>query len=286
MLAASDNSRARRAFRLAALVTAHSCAASIVTPDPWQHLSRAPAGGNRTPAGAGAAVGPAGPRRTAGQTRPARGRPGRSRPSRRRSAASLPIVIMLVGLFVTGLGVEHVTGANILPGWLNAGNRPPPRKFPVLKASQPVGITIPSIRLRAVVHNVGLAPDGTIGVPPPEKADEVAWYDQSPSPGQFGPAVLVGHVDTRNAPAVFHDLDRLRPGAKVEISRQDRSVAIFEVNKVERFDKSHLPVEEVYNDFSRPGLRLITCGGPWVGGQLGYADNVVVFASLVRARRS
>jgi hypothetical protein len=42
----------------------------------------------------------------------------------------------------------------------------------------------------------------------------------------------------------------------------------------------------VYGDFTRPGLRLITCGGRWVGGELGYADNVVVFASLVRAYRA
>jgi hypothetical protein len=192
----------------------------------------------------------------------------------------------LIGIFVTGLGVEHVTGSAVLPGWLNAGSRPPPREFPVLKASPPVGISIPSLRLRAVVHNVGLAPDGTIGVPPPDKTDEAGWYDQSPTPGQFGPAVIVGHVDTRSEPAVFHDLGRLRAGAKVEISRQDRSVAIFEVNKVDRFDKSQLPVERVYGDFSRPGLRLITCGGRWVGGRTGYEENVVVFASLVQARRS
>ena len=61
-------------------------------------------------------------------------------------------------------------------------------------------------------------------------------------------------------------------------------MAVFEVNSVEKFDKGRLPVDEVYGDFSRPSLRLITCGGQWVGGETGYADNVVVFASLVKAR--
>jgi hypothetical protein len=42
----------------------------------------------------------------------------------------------------------------------------------------------------------------------------------------------------------------------------------------------------VYGDFTRPGLRLITCGGQWVGGELGYADNVIVFASLVSSHRA
>ena len=62
-------------------------------------------------------------------------------------------------------------------------------------------------------------------------------------------------------------------------------MAVFEVDSVERFNKEQLPVEQVYGDFSRPTLRLITCGGRWVGGDTGYTDNVVVFASLVAARR-
>jgi hypothetical protein len=47
------------------------------------------------------------------------------------------------------------------------------------------------------------------------------------------------------------------------------------------YAKSRVPAKEVYGDFSRPGLRVITCGGAWVGGEEGYADNIVVFASLV-----
>ena len=42
-------------------------------------------------------------------------------------------------------------------------------------------------------------------------------------------------------------------------------------------------VDRVYGDYSRPGLRLVTCGGNWLGGGEGYSDNVIVFASLVKA---
>jgi hypothetical protein len=306
---APDNRFAYRIFRLAAEVANHSCAASVVTPEPPRRTVEAPdpgdgphrgvariyppghpAAGQVVPLGAGLPAAPLEPISPARLLR--NGRPFRRSGTRRQAArrtripTQLSVFLVLIGIFVSGLGLHQVTGANVLPSWLDAGSRPPPRKFPVLKASTPVGIKIPSIRLEAVVHNVGMAPDGTIAVPGPDRADEAGWYDQSPTPGQFGPAVLVGHVDTRNAPAVFHDLNKLRPGSKVEISREDRSVAIFEVNKVERFDKSQLPVQRVYGDFSRPVLRLITCGGAWVGGQTGYADNVIVFASLVKARRS
>ncbi|HEU4424024.1 MAG TPA: class F sortase, partial [Pilimelia sp.] len=63
-------------------------------------------------------------------------------------------------------------------------------------------------------------------------------------------------------------------------------VAIFKVNSVERFAKTRLPAERVYGDYSRPSLRLITCGGRWLGTGIGYEDNLVVFASLVDARRA
>jgi sortase (surface protein transpeptidase) len=155
----------------------------------------------------------------------------------------------------------------------------------VLEPSRPIRIAIPSIDVRAPVRALGLADDGSIAVPPLRRHHEAGWFDRSPTPGQFGPAVIVGHADTRTGPSIFHELTRLRPGARVEVTRRDRAVAVFEVNSVERFGKATLPVERVYADFTRPGLRLITCGGEWVGGGIGYADNIVVFASLISTRK-
>jgi sortase (surface protein transpeptidase) len=147
-------------------------------------------------------------------------------------------------------------------------------------------IVIPSIDVRASVHGVGRDRDGGIAVPALALTNEAGWFTEGPSPGQYGPAILVGHVDTRDRPAVFSRIDDLRAGARIEITRRDRNVAVFEVNSVETFGKSDLPVARVYNDYSRPGLRLITCGGSWVGGDLGYASNVIVFASLVAVHKA
>ncbi|MGQ5262691.1 class F sortase [Micromonospora sp. ZYX-F-536] len=193
-------------------------------------------------------------------------------------------VAALMVLIVAMLGIEQVTGVSLLPDRITAGLRPPPKKFPVLPASRPVGLAIDTLDLQAPVHDVGIAPDGTIAVPDAARAQEAGWYDQGPTPGQYGPAVIVGHVDTTSGPAVFHGLRDLRSGDRIEVTRSDGSVAVFEVDSVERFDKEKLPVEDVYGDFSRPSLRLITCGGQWVGGETGYSDNVVVFASLTKAR--
>ncbi|MCG5439414.1 class F sortase [Micromonospora foliorum] len=215
-------------------------------------------------------------------------RPAGSPSARHRFGTSpgLPVLAIaaLMVLIVAMLGVEQVTGMSLLPERLSAGLRPPPKKFPVLPASRPTSLAIEKIDVRAPVHDVGIAPDGTIAVPDAARAQEAGWYDQGPTPGQYGPAVIVGHVDTTSGPAVFHKLRELRSGDEIEVTRTDQRVAVFEVNSVEKFDKGGLPVDEVYGDFSRPSLRLITCGGRWVGGETGYADNVVVFASLVKAR--
>ncbi|WP_341721378.1 class F sortase [Micromonospora sp. FIMYZ51] len=205
---------------------------------------------------------------------------------RRRSGPGLPALAVgaLMLLIITMLGVERVTGMSVLPDRFIAGLVPPPKEFPVLPASQPLGLEISSIELEAPVHSVGIAPDGSIAAPTTERAQEAGWYDQGPTPGQYGPAVIVGHVDTHTGPAVFAHLRELRAGDRVEVARSDGSVAIFEVDRVGRYDKEKLPAGEVFGDFSRPQLRLITCGGRWVGGETGYADNVIVFASLVEAR--
>ncbi|MER7458368.1 class F sortase [Micromonospora sp. NPDC126480] len=198
----------------------------------------------------------------------------------------IPVLVIgtLMVLIIAMLGVERITGMSVLPDRFTAGLRPPPKEFPVLPASPPVAIEIDAIDVAAPVHTVGLAPDGTIAAPDAARAQEAGWYDQGPTPGQYGPAVIVGHVDTSTGPAVFHGLRDLRAGDRVEVTRTDRKVAVFEVNSVERFDKERFPADQVFGDFDRPNLRLVTCGGRWVGGETGYADNVVVFASLVRAR--
>ncbi len=217
---------------------------------------------------------------------PARAAPATTRryaPSRHPGVPVL-VVASVMALIVAMLGLERVTGVSVLPDRIVAGLRPPPKKFPVLPASPPTDLSIGKLDLRAPVHRVGIAPDGSIDVPDVDRAGEVGWYDQGPTPGQYGPAVLVGHVDTTTGPAVFHGLKNLDDGDRIEVTREDRSVAVFEVTSIERYGKEKLPVEDVYGDFSRPNLRLITCGGRWVGGETGYADNLVVYAALVKAR--
>ncbi|MFC7548846.1 class F sortase [Plantactinospora sp. GCM10030261] len=265
-------------------VLLQSGAASITTQDPTDYVPPgtlpvrpppAPVGGRRRPANPFAlGRGPVAHGSLNWRVRPRR-RLGPRRP--------MAVVLVLVGIVLAIVGYQQVTGTSLLAG-LYPEPGEPPRRFPMLAASEPTRIAARSIDLDAPLTSVGLAPDGTIAAPPDDQPQVAGWYDQSPTPGQYGPSVLVGHVDTRTGPAVFHQLGRLRTGDRVEIGRVDGTVAIFQVTSTKRYDKERFPADQVFGDFDRPGLRLITCGGRWVGGQVGYADNVVVYATLVAAR--
>lgn len=196
---------------------------------------------------------------------------------------SLAAMVLVLGLFTIGIGIGRDHGLSFAD-LFKPEAKAPPGDFPVLDPSQPTRISIPAIGVSAPVHGVGKAADGTIATPSLNLRNEAGWFKEGPTPGQFGPAIIVGHVDTKDKPAVFARLKDLTPGAKIEIKRRNRDVAIFEVNSVEQFNKDALPVSRVHQDYSRPSLRLITCGGSWVGGDTGYADNVIVFASLIGSR--
>ncbi|MGW5349561.1 class F sortase [Streptomyces sp. NPDC004031] len=148
--------------------------------------------------------------------------------------------------------------------------------------SSPERLRIPSLGVDTPVMALGLAPDGEVKVPPIEAHSPAGWYDGSPTPGQTGPSVLLGHVTVgAYGDGVFRHLDRMRPGDRVQVERADGSVATFAVERVQTVSKAHFPTQEVYGNVDHPALRLITCGGTKLTGGGGYPDNVIVYASLV-----
>ncbi len=201
----------------------------------------------------------------------------------------LAVVLVLVGVFATGAGLGRTAGPFDFADASTESSRstgsgaaaPASAAAPARKpASRPVRLAVPAIKVNAPVTPVGQAKDGSVDVPPLTEHDQTGWYDRGAVPGDPGRAIIVGHVDTKSGPAVFYRLRSLKPGARIQVTRADRSVVTFKVDSVEYFDKSNLPAARVYGDSGPAELRLITCGGEWVGGRTGYQDNVIVFASL------
>jgi sortase (surface protein transpeptidase) len=152
---------------------------------------------------------------------------------------------------------------------------------PPLPAALPTHVDIPAIGVSSDLLELGQNPDGTVEVPPLARDSEAGWYRFSPSPGQLGPAVLLGHVDSAQyGPGVFFRLGAVQPGDTVRVARADGSVATFRVTRVARFPKDRFPTLEVYGNTPDPELRLITCGGDFDRSARSYLDNIVVYATL------
>ncbi|MFF3861034.1 class F sortase [Streptomyces sp. NPDC002209] len=149
-----------------------------------------------------------------------------------------------------------------------------------LPASKPVRVRIPAAGVDAgPLLALGLAADGTVEVPSVADGDRIGWYTKAVTPGETGPAVLIGHFDTARGPAVLRNVSKIRTGDEITVSRADGSTAVFRVRELEQVDKKSFPTAKVYGNTARPELRLITCGGEITDGH--RPDNIIVYADLV-----
>lgn len=141
----------------------------------------------------------------------------------------------------------------------------------------PNRIQIPHIGVSASVVTLPASSEGAI--PVPSDAELAGWYSGGPSPGDPGPAVVVGHLDSEHGPAIFWRLAELRPGDAIIVGRAEGTTPQFVVRRVAGYPRSTFPSDEVYGATVAPELRMITCGGFFNPLTRQYFDNVVVFAA-------
>jgi sortase (surface protein transpeptidase) len=139
----------------------------------------------------------------------------------------------------------------------------------------PVAIRIPAIGVDAEVVAVGLEADRSMEVPDFGLA---GWYAEGPRPGAPGPAVIVGHYDSKSGPDVFHELDALEPGDEIHVIGERGTQATFVVEWREQQPKDELPGDRIWASSSHPRLTLVTCGGVFDRSTGHYLDNVIVYA--------
>jgi sortase (surface protein transpeptidase) len=144
----------------------------------------------------------------------------------------------------------------------------------------PVRIDIPRIGVSSALIQLGRTPNGTVQTPPPRRAGVAGWYALGPRPGDPGSAVILGHVDSKHAPAVFYRLRELRGGDEVLIRRADGSTLRFLVQRTQQYPKARFPTDDVYYPTLTPELRLVTCGGEFDSSWGHYLSNIIVFARM------
>ncbi|QKG24039.1 class F sortase [Actinomadura verrucosospora] len=150
-----------------------------------------------------------------------------------------------------------------------------------LAPSEPVKITVPRIGVSAPVGQIGLKPDGRIEEPPLSRPNLAGWYKEGPTPGEVGPAVILGHVDANKKAAVFFRLKELKPGDKIQVGRKDGTTATFTVERSQSVNKDAFPHQKVFGEsLDHPALRLVTCGGAFDPKAGHYTENLIVYARM------
>ncbi|MDD7963716.1 class F sortase [Actinomycetospora lemnae] len=208
--------------------------------------------------------------------------PGRPGLRARGAAALVLLAALLAGCAgdprapVAGTPAGPAAGSATTDPAVGHTGAPAPADARVLPAS----VRVPAIGVdEDVVVPLGVAPDGTVEVP--QDYARIGWFDPTrgvPVPGARGPTVLLGHVDSRTGPAVFHRLRDLRPGDGIEVGTAGGGVARYVVERTEQVAKDRFPTFVVFGATPDDVLRLVTCAGAFDRDARSYTDNLVVHA--------
>ncbi len=194
-------------------------------------------------------------------------------------------VAACVGLWLVQNGSEHVTPP--VPSAAQAFAAGPSVHTDAaadpLPPSPPVRLRIPETDVDTPMMRLGLAADGSLDVPPAGNRNMAGWFEDGTPPGAKGTAIVAGHVDNAEGPAVFYTLGALKKGHRIEVDRQDGTTAVFTVDAVEVYGNEDFPDRKVYDEADRAEIRVITCGGGF-SKKNGYQGNVVAFGHLIGVR--
>jgi hypothetical protein len=203
-------------------------------------------------------------------------RPGGSR----LEASALPMLLFSIALAVTVFSVWHVGGPDTaIPMATDVEQAASDGEVPAEdEAPDPERVRIGALDIDLETIPLGLRDDGALEVP--EDPYVAGWWTGGANPGERGPAVIVGHVDSYEGPGAFYGLGDVDEGERVSIDRGDGTSVHFLVDRVETHPKDDFPTAAVYGDTEAPTLRLVTCAGEFDPQARSYEDNVVVFLTL------
>ncbi len=202
--------------------------------------------------------------------------PGSPRDVRRHSVLNRLLTLVLAALLVAGCSAASDDAGTAPSEPSRTASEQSPTTSEGLPPSAPVRIQVPKIGVDSELMDLGLRDNGTLEVPP--SGFPAGWFTGAPTPGEIGPAIIVGHVDWAGEPGVFYALHELAAGDEVTVTREDGSTVAFRITEVATYPKDEFPTDLVYGDTNYAGLRLITCGGEFDVSTGSYEDNIIAFA--------
>jgi Sortase domain len=148
----------------------------------------------------------------------------------------------------------------------------------------PTGVPVVAVRLpaggSATLLRANLTSDGAL--PIPEKLDQATWWGAQFG-AEHGATLLAGHVSWKGQPGPFEELWRDQAGQQVTVVDSQGRDWVYRITELVTVHKNDLPqhAEQLYGQRGKHRLVLATCGGDFVGGTEGYADNRFAIAELV-----
>ncbi|SDN11025.1 class F sortase [Allokutzneria albata] len=165
-----------------------------------------------------------------------------------------------------------------LPGGVVSAPAPPPPTAPEPSSGQKPGtVRLPGGGTATLVRKE-VGPDATL--PVPEGVREATWWGAGLG-APIGATLLAGHVNFRGAVGPFNELWKAEQGQDVTVSDSDSKVFRYRISEIITLHKNELPdsAERLFSQQGPHRLVLVTCGGRWVGGDLGYNENRIVVAT-------
>jgi LPXTG-site transpeptidase (sortase) family protein len=142
----------------------------------------------------------------------------------------------------------------------------------------PASLEIPAIDLKADVEAVGLKKNGEMDVT--ESFESTGWYQKGYKPGEPGSAVIGGHVDSRNGPAIFYNLNKLTKGDELTVTSKDGEIRTFVVIDKKEYPWDDAPLKSIFGYSHSSTLNLITCTGDFDRSSRNYSKRLVVYTEL------
>lgn len=196
--------------------------------------------------------------------------------------ALLAVIIAVAAIFVVNR--DDGAGTSAAPNYVdNSGQQ---EKKMEAAPGDPRGVEGMSISINgdtAPVDPIQLTT--TDSLIPPHDVQRLGWYSASAIPGEPGPvgsSVITGHINfAGQGQGYAYKFTEMSAGEEfsIHLNGEEKKFRITEAPY--RLEKGQ-DLPEVINDVSGDNrVVLVTCGGKFVGGTLGYEDNIISVAEPV-----
>ncbi len=146
-----------------------------------------------------------------------------------------------------------------------------------LTGTVPHLLKIPSLSIEASI--IGVTKEELNRLP--HNGDTIFWYQDGVNPGGRGSAVLAGHFDDYEGPAIFYSLKDLTLGDMVYVVDKNKNILMFKVEEVTIYHRKQAPIDQVFMLNDGAYLQLITCDGYYSRKDLTHSHRLIVKAKRV-----